>query len=540
MFSRRPPISSYFTAVAAVAVVTGIRLALEIRDTEVRSPFLLFALPVLIAGIVGGMWPAILATALSVLIIDFLFLEPYFSLALADDSLLLSHLLFIIHGLIIAGLSEVYHRSVLEATTTREQLESRVEERTAQLASANYQLMNEVHERTLAEGALFVERNALTALLDSLQEGIIATDSDGNVVRYNDAARTMCGLTDPKPAPEDWQTKVRFLDPETNQPVEADDWPLRQVLRDGRIEERELILLRPDGSRRIVTVSGRVILDEGGRQSGAVISLHDVTDAYEARQRLNAAITELRRSNRELQDFASVASHDLQEPLRKIQAFGDRLKVTQGDRLDAQGTDYLSRMHNAAGRMQVLINDLLAFSRVTSRAQPFQRVDVGHIIQEVISDLETRIEESHGKIEVGPMPTIDADPTQIRQLFQNLLSNALKFRKPDVDPVVHITTVPNDNPNMVEIHVKDNGIGFDQKYADRIFNIFQRLHGRNQYEGTGVGLAACRKIVQRHGGQLTARSRPDEGTTFVVILPRSQPEVQHHAHAQTDHDSAGG
>jgi light-regulated signal transduction histidine kinase (bacteriophytochrome) len=252
----------------------------------------------------------------------------------------------------------------------------------------------------------------------------------------------------------------------------------------------------------------------------------------ERTRELNELNTELERSNRELQDFAFVASHDLQEPLRKIQAFGDRLRTVQGPNFTEQGRDYLDRMHSAAGRMHTLINDLLTFSRVTTKAQPFTPTDLNKIAEDVVSDLETRIDDSGGAVEVGDLPVIEADELQMRQLLQNLIANALKFRKKDLPPLVTISAEkmasrPSENgetapEEIVKIYVKDNGIGFDEKYLDRIFTPFQRLHGRNEYEGTGIGLAVCRKIVERHGGTLTAESKSGEGSTFIVTLPSTQ------------------
>ena len=233
----------------------------------------------------------------------------------------------------------------------------------------------------------------------------------------------------------------------------------------------------------------------------------------------------LQRSNRELQDFAYVASHDLQEPLRKIQAFGDRLKKKFVEVLGDDGRDYLERMQNAAGRMQTLINDLLAFSRITTKAQPFVPVSLRQVAQEVLSDLEVRIEQTGARVEVGELTTIDADPLQMRQLLQNLIGNALKFRREYAKPVIALKTHANGD-GCCRLTVEDNGIGFDMKYLDRIFGMFQRLHGRDQYEGTGVGLAICRKIAERHGGQITAQSSPGQGATFIVTLPVHQGESQ--------------
>ncbi|MEP6849043.1 MAG: ATP-binding protein, partial [Acidobacteriota bacterium] len=235
----------------------------------------------------------------------------------------------------------------------------------------------------------------------------------------------------------------------------------------------------------------------------------------------------LQQSNRELQDFAYVASHDLQEPLRKVQAFSDRLKTKYADKLEGDGLDYLERMRSAAQRMQLLIQDLLTFSRVSTKAAPFVALDLETIAREVLSDLEVKIEETGAVIEIGSFPPIEADPTQMRQLIQNLVGNALKFQRKDCRPKIEISASAtgqgaNGNGEMCRITVKDNGIGFDEKYLDKIFAVFQRLHGRTEYEGSGVGLSVCRKIAERHHGSISAASSPGEGATFIVNLPLKQ------------------
>ena len=249
---------------------------------------------------------------------------------------------------------------------------------------------------------------------------------------------------------------------------------------------------------------------------------------------LKAYSVKLERSNSELQDFASVASHDLQEPLRKVQAFSDRLRSRYGATLDSQGRDYLDRVQNAAARMQSLINDLLTYCRVATKAQPFVPTDLVTVTREVVSDLEARIEQVNGQVVLGELPTLDADPLQVRQLMQNLIGNSLKYCRKDVPPVVKVWSqhLPHDPAAPAEVPprpfcrilVEDNGIGFEEVYSERIFTIFQRLHGRTEYEGTGVGLAVCRKIVERHGGTITAQSRPGNGSTFLVSLPIHQPK----------------
>lgn len=528
MFSWRH-LASIGIAIVCVISIVSLRLVIESITPTGHAPFVMFAMAVLIAGIAGGFLAAIVATALAILAIIFLFLHPLYTLTFTDRTYVFQIALFAIEGLIIAILAELYYRNQRAAQAGRAELESRVNQRTNQLVTTNQKLMEEVFERTAAEHRLANERSALSALLESLQDGIIACDTTGQIVRYNAAAVRMCGIENPtNESPNTWWRCVRLLDPGTGQRLEGDAWPLARVLREGSYDEEELTLITLNGEERQVSISGRTIHDADGRITGGVISLHDITEIVEARERLTELINELSRSNRELQDFASVASHDLQEPLRKIQAFGDRLKATQGERLNEQGRDYLSRMHNAAGRMQVLINDLLAFARITTKAQPFERVELAEIVGEVLGDLETLIANTHARVELGDLPSLDADPMQLRQLIQNLLGNALKFHKPGQAPIVRIDTSIRENEvgdPWIELRVQDNGIGFDVKYLDRIFNIFQRLHGRGEYEGTGVGLAVCRKIVQRHGGDLTAESRSGEGATFIVSLPRHHSEV---------------
>lgn len=228
---------------------------------------------------------------------------------------------------------------------------------------------------------------------------------------------------------------------------------------------------------------------------------------------------ELHRSNQELQDFAYVASHDLQEPLRKIQAFGDILESEYSDKI-GDGAEYVARMHAAATRMSQLIEDLLVFSRVSTKAPDPSKVDLVEIVKDVLGDLENRIMRTNGTVKVGALPSVMADATHMRQLFQNLIANALKFHQDDVPPVVKVkSTSPSESDDFVTITVSDNGIGFDDKYADRIFGVFQRLHGRGSYEGTGIGLAVCKKIVERYGGTIVAEGVPGKGATFTINLP---------------------
>ncbi|RIV24033.1 PAS domain S-box protein [Fibrisoma montanum] len=255
-----------------------------------------------------------------------------------------------------------------------------------------------------------------------------------------------------------------------------------------------------------------------------------------ANSNLHYLNADLKRSNENLQQFAYVASHDLQEPLRKIQSFSDMLKTQYATEL-GEGTALLERMQLAASRMSMLIKDLLAFSRISTRQNTSSFVQLSTVINAVLIDLELALQEAHATVVIDQLPPVKGDPSQLGQLFQNLLSNALKFRRTSTDdnpisPRIRITVcqvAADDLPPAVvpartagmyhRIDVSDNGIGFDEKYVDRIFQVFQRLHGRSQYAGTGIGLAICAKVVTNHGGAITAHSRPGEGATFSVYLP---------------------
>ncbi|MCE5242121.1 MAG: GAF domain-containing protein [Syntrophobacteraceae bacterium] len=250
--------------------------------------------------------------------------------------------------------------------------------------------------------------------------------------------------------------------------------------------------------------------------------LRNSRDELEMRVRERTA--QLERSNKALQDFVSIASHDLQEPLRKVTTFGDMLKQRCHGPLGEQGNGYLDRMLDANRRMQSLLTALLEYSRLTTRADPFTKTDLADVVDGVLSDLEVKIEMTGGEVQVGKLPVIEADPTQMRQLFQNLIGNALKFHREDKKPVIKVSASAA-GANLFQIVIEDNGIGIDGEHVGRIFAPFQRLHGRSSpYEGTGMGLAICKKIVERHGGGIRAESTRGKGSLFIVDLPARQPK----------------
>ena len=243
----------------------------------------------------------------------------------------------------------------------------------------------------------------------------------------------------------------------------------------------------------------------------------DITERKKAESKIEQYAKALERSNNALQEFASMASHDLQEPPRKIITFGNQLKHIPGNS-DKRSEDYLNRMQQTAARMQTLILDLLRYSQVHTEAKPPRQINLRNIVDEVIEILEKRISETRGTIIIDSLPALHAQDFQMRELFQNLIGNALKYHREGVYPVIKIKSCQMENQHW-KITVEDNGIGFDEKHKNKIFSPFHRLHGRSAYEGTDMGLAICKKIVDRHRGTITAQSTPEKGSTFIIILP---------------------
>lgn len=417
----------------------------------------------------------------------------------------------------------------------------------AALIVACSMILRDITARRHAEESLAAEHNLLSSIMDTMPNHVFLKDARGRFILNNAAHRRYLGLTEQESI--EGRSVADYFSEDLAEKIMEDD---RQVIESGEpLLNREQLIQRGDREDWLET-SKVPLRDTDGTIIGLVGISSDISQRKEAEEQLVRFAAQLERSNAELANFASVASHDLQEPLRKIQAFGDRLKAKCSEQLGEQGLDYLARMQNAAQRMQVLIQDLLKLSRVTSRAQPFEPCDLNQILAEVLTDLEVAIETQHAKVEAGPLPTIDGDPLQLRQLFQNLISNALKFHQPGEDPFVEISARLLDfaesaargarpNERSCEITVRDHGIGFEQKFADQIFVVFQRLHSRTEYEGTGIGLAVCRKITDRHGGQIVAHSSPGQGASFIVTLPVKQPSTEIHEpkRSDADHDPDG-
>lgn len=373
-------------------------------------------------------------------------------------------------------------------------------------------------ERKRAESEMLL----LNAALDNAANGIVITDSKGTIEWVNKAFLTLTGYK----ADEVKGKNSRLLKSGKQSPAFYDE--LWKTIRRGDAWKGELANRKKSGEIYDEEMTITPVTDPATGTTHFIAIKSDITERKRAEQQLKLFNEMLQRSNRELKDFANVASHDLQEPLRKVQTFADRLSSKYGAVLDDTGRDYLERMRNSGSRMQTLIQDLLFFSRVTTMAQPFEPVDLEEITVGVLSDLEVKIEETNAIVETHGLPTIDADPSQMRQLIQNLIGNALKFQGPGSVPRVTVSAerIQNDSGDAYQITFEDNGIGFDEKYLDKIFTVFQRLHGRTEYDGSGIGLAVCRKIVERHQGSITAISAPGQGARFVVTLPAKQLDTE--------------
>lgn len=361
----------------------------------------------------------------------------------------------------------------------------------------------------------------LLDILDTVREPLIVLDAEFRVTHANRAFFSTFRVK-----PEDTIGEVLF----TLGDGQWDIAPLRALLRDKLAVEPQLNDFDVDHEfpgigRKIMLLNARLVSQGPNLPRIILLAIEDITARRFTEWRLAEQHRELERSNAALEEFASVASHDLQAPLRKILSFGELLNKSAGPALEGNARGYLDRMLSAAARMRTLISDVLLYSQVTTRVEAFVRTDLARVAREVIADLETSIAESGGRVEVGELPVIDADALQMRQLLQNLLSNALKYRQKDTPPLVRLGSSSPAGGRHCTITVSDNGIGFNEKHAGKIFRMFVRLHSGAEYDGSGIGLAICRKIVERHGGTIVATSTPGGGATFTVTLPITQAAI---------------
>ncbi len=387
--------------------------------------------------------------------------------------------------------------------------------------------LKKAHEELERVRDLFKEAEAL------INYGSFEWDVEKNIVLWSDGLKRLFAGKDVSKLPANIDYEF-YLSRVHEDDVDRINEIIQKSNENKKPYSFEHKLINLDGIQRIVHTQGWVTTNEKNKSIRFIGNTVDITEMKVYEQDLKHKIEELNRSNQDLEQFAYIASHDLQEPLRKIMAFGDRLSNKYGEQLGSDGQFYLSRMLDAANRMKVLMENLLSYSRISTKEEPFELVDLGITIESILSDLEMKIQDVDADITMSPMPTLNALPTQMQQLFQNLISNALKFVRPNVKAVIAIEATevdikeisllgfPFKNNKYYKVTVTDNGIGFDNEYAEKIFLIFQRLHGRSEFEGTGLGLAICKKIVDNHQGFITAKGELDKGAVFTVYLPDNE------------------
>ena len=355
----------------------------------------------------------------------------------------------------------------------------------------------------------------LALLMETIPDRIYFKDLQSRFVRNNAAHARSFGAT-----PDDCvgKTDFDFFAREHAEKAFADE---QEIIRTGQpvIAKVERILRR-DGRRGWVSTTKLPWRDASGQIIGTFGLTRDITALKEAEEKLLEERNLLARSNAELEQFAYVASHDLQEPLRAVASCVQLLKKRYEGKLDARAEEFISHAVDGTKRMQALITDLLAYSRVGTHAHPFETVSCDEVLDDALANLTIAIQESNTVIKRDPLPTLQADATQLGQIFQNLIGNAIKFRAEGRPPVIAITAKREKSEWLFS--VADNGIGIEPQYFERVFRVFQRLHTRARYPGTGIGLAIVKKIIERHGGRVWIESRPEEGTTFFFTLPEAQ------------------
>jgi PAS domain S-box-containing protein len=380
--------------------------------------------------------------------------------------------------------------------------------------------INDITDRKRAEEALTKQNTLFETLLKNLQIGVYMIEvPSGKPLLANEASLRLLGRGIMPEANSSNIAKVYDLyKSDSNEPYPNEELPLVVAMSGVSKHVDDMIVVKPDGTRTFLEVFGSPITDNHGHIWASLVSFQDITERKQAEDRIRSVLADLERSNKDLEQFAAVASHDLQEPLRMIASYTQLLAEQYEGQLDAKAKKYIAYAVDGATRMQRLVNDLLIYSRIATRGNPLETTDSHSILGEAIRNLAKMIEETKAIVTNDELPSVRGDASQLVQLFQNLLANAIKFRGEEF-PRVHVS-VRNDGREWV-FSVRDNGIGIDRQYADRIFVIFQRLHTRQEYPGTGIGLAVCKRIVERHGGKIWIESEPGQrGSTFFFTIPK--------------------
>ncbi|MBN1849700.1 MAG: PAS domain-containing protein [Deltaproteobacteria bacterium] len=399
-------------------------------------------------------------------------------------------------------------------------------------------LQREIEERNKAEAALRTQTEKLRIVADFNYDWEYWVGTDNRFLWVSPSCERMTGYS-----------REEFLDDPSLflQILHSDDREhvlkhLHEEKYGQELREIEFRIHRRDGRECWIGHVCQVVTDDKGKLFGRRASNRDITERKkveeelkhsrsELERRVKERTTELEKRTRELENFTFVAAHDLQEPLRKIRTFGDLLTQKAKNVLDDKSSEYIQRMRESAARMQALLHSLLEYSSLKADERPFKPIELKKSVEDALDNLETLIQEKGAQVEIHDLPVVEADHHQMTQLFQNLIHNALKFQPPCNVPHVKVhalatESIESPRRNMYDIYIEDNGIGFDDlKYLEKIFQPFQRLYGRDQFEGVGIGLSICKKIIEQHGGSLTAKSTSGKGSTFIITLPVTQAAV---------------
>ncbi len=387
-------------------------------------------------------------------------------------------------------------------------------------------LSTDITERKMVEEELEETKARLEAILNQMPVGIMVADArSGEILFANDEIESIYGLgfkpTDIKGFVDYTRLARRHLD---GRSYHTEEYPLVRALKGDVIRNEMAAVLRPDGNKVFINGSSAPVYDPHGNIVASVALSIDVTEQVKAQRDRDRLLAEtevyskkLLRSNNELQQFAYAASHDLQEPLRMITVYLGLLESKYGDRLDGKAKQYMDYAVEGGKRAKDLVRDLLEFSRVDTQGKPFQDTNLDKVLEAVLVNLAVRIKDENAVVSHDPLPTVLADELQMAQVLQNLIGNAIKFHGAE-SPTVHISG--RDDGDKWLFSIRDNGIGIDPEYKDKIFVLFQRLHSREEYDGTGIGLAISKKIVERHGGRIWFNSRPGSGTIFYFTIPK--------------------
>jgi PAS domain S-box-containing protein len=398
------------------------------------------------------------------------------------------------------------------------ELDQRVQERTAELAEANEQLRSEISERRQAEEALRGSEEKLRMAVEAGEMGTWFWNIQQDEISWSAKFRTLFGLT--SDAKLTYQTALDLIHPDDRQRI---DWSVKDTLERGVPYDIEYRVVWPDSSVHWIAAKGRAHRSPEGvavHMQGIVMDITESKVAQEtlkhdeARERKSV---ELKRSNDELQQFAYIAAHDLQEPLRMVASYTQLLAKRYKGRLDSDADDFIAYAVDGAHRMQLLIGDLLAYCRVGTKGKELRETSSETALEQALLNLQGAIQESGGVVTHDPLPTVVADGAQLVQLFQNVVGNAIKYHSAEL-PRVHVSAKKNGGNEWI-FSMRDNGLGIDPKYFEKIFVMFQRLHGREEFSGTGIGLTVCKKIAERHGGRMWVESEPGKGSTFYFALP---------------------